>query len=487
MRIGRHFTDVANPNGTTRRVHYRRAGSGPPLLMVHQSPRSSAEYAGLMAEWAAHFTCIAPDTPGFGQSDALPGAAEIDQFGDAVVALLDALGLGRVAAYGFHSGGIILMNALRRHPNRFSALAIGGYAIWTSQEMAVFGAHYLPPFVPQAYGEHLAWLWSRMLEQSWFFPWFDTRDAARLLGAHADVARVDTAVMEMLDAGDAYRAGYGAVLRAPRDIPPAEAMTPPVLITAYDGDPLQAHIDRLGVLPRGWQAAKVATQAEHRAQSLDLLRRHATGPTPALVETADAGFLPVTSGAFDGLLHWRGDPRGRAVTIHDPGAALDPGNDALQFDLPGHGLSDDWREPPTSLDEWVDVATLAVEGLGCNVAAVHLCGAGLSRPLAERVAVRTGGNFHSSYRPRGDLSAWRAYGLPDLTPDANGGHLLRAWQAVRAMAFFDPWFAPAAANARAFDAAEIAPQALASRHRDMLRARRGRLLLHHCLDAFEGD
>ena len=68
-------------------------------------------------------------------------------------------------------------------------------------------------------------------------------------------ARVDAVVRELLDAGDAYRAGYGAVLRAPRDIPPADAATPPVLITAYDGDPLQAHIDRLGAMPAGWRAA----------------------------------------------------------------------------------------------------------------------------------------------------------------------------------------------------------------------------------------
>ena len=63
MTITRHFIRVGN-----RRVHYRKAGSGPTLLMVHQSPRSSAEYEPLMEKWAQHFTCIAPDTPGFGQS-----------------------------------------------------------------------------------------------------------------------------------------------------------------------------------------------------------------------------------------------------------------------------------------------------------------------------------------------------------------------------------------------------------------------------------
>ena len=88
--------------------------------------------------------------------------------------------------------------------------------------------------------------------------------------------------MEMLDAGDAYRLGYGAVLRAPRDIPPPDAVTPPVLITAYDGDPLQAHIDRLGAMPSGWAAAKVATPKEHQDRSLAFLKQMPASELPTL-------------------------------------------------------------------------------------------------------------------------------------------------------------------------------------------------------------
>ena len=299
--ITRHFIDCGS-----RRVHYRRCGKGPPLLMVHQSPRSSAEYEALMRTWGAHFTCIAPDSPGFGQSDPLSGTPEINDFADAMVEFLDALGIVRVAAYGFHSGGIILVTALRRHPERFTGLAVGGYAIWTAEEMALFGESYLPPFVPSAYGEHLTWLWNRVLEQSWFFPWFDVRDEARLSVAHDDPQRVHAVVIDMLDAGDAYRAGYGAVLRAPRAIPPADAVTPPVLITAYDGDPLQAHIDRLGPMPVNWAARKVATPAEHHAESLTFLQAHAAPAIGAFPTVEDQGFAHIETEAFNGLIHWRG-------------------------------------------------------------------------------------------------------------------------------------------------------------------------------------
>jgi pimeloyl-ACP methyl ester carboxylesterase len=87
MTSTRHFIDVRNPDGTHRRVHYRRAGSGPPVVLVHQSPRSSAEYEALIAEWAAHFTCLAPDTPGFGESAPLPmNNPHVNDYADAVLA-----------------------------------------------------------------------------------------------------------------------------------------------------------------------------------------------------------------------------------------------------------------------------------------------------------------------------------------------------------------------------------------------------------------
>ncbi|NJS14820.1 MAG: alpha/beta hydrolase [Sphingopyxis sp.] len=382
MIVTRHYLTI---NG--RRIHYRRAGKGPSLLMLHQSPRSSAEYEQLMAEWGRDFTCIAPDTPGFGRSDPLPKPdPNIDDYADAVVDFARALGLSRTAAYGFHSGGIILVTALKRHPELFSGLAVGGYAIWTPAEMAIFGERYLPPFEPSLYGEHLPWLWHRIMEQSWFFPWFDLRAETRLPGAHDDPARVHAVVMEMLDAGDAYRLGYGAVLRAPRDIPPPGSVTPPVLISAYDGDPLQTHIDRLGAMPAGWIAQKVATAAEHQAISLAFLRDHAGPAVEAFAEDDDAGFVPLECNGFSGLIHWRG--AGSRLAAHAPGgeAALTDVQDSIVIDLPGHGLSSGWQAAaPTGRRAWMEVANVAARHFGAGSADAastphRRAGAALPRP-----------------------------------------------------------------------------------------------------------
>lgn len=442
MEITRHFVDVGS-----RRVHYRKGGKGPPLLMAHQSPRSSAEYEPLMRAWGEHFTCIAPDTPGFGQSDPLPiEEPVIDDFADSILGFLDAVGLERVGAYGFHSGGIILVTALRKQQQRFSALAIGGYAIWTPEEMAVFGQSYLPPFRPSAYGEHLTWLWNRILEQTWFFPWFDVRPEMRLRMAHDDPARVDAVIREMLDSGDAYRAGYGAVLRAERDIPPVGTSVPPLLITAYDGDPLQAHIDRLGELPVGWEAQKVATPVAHHAASLEFLQKHPAAEVPQIAEAGDEGFRRVAADGFDGLIHWRGTP-GKEVMLHGPGRALDLLAEAHGFaiDLPGHGLSDGWSGPaPADWQAWRAVVT-AIAG---------------DAPVRSEPA------------PRGDPARL----FPDLTPDRFGAYLTRAWSVVRARHLFDPWYEASPGTAIDFDPAVLEPERLAREHRALLRATAAREL-----------
>lgn len=416
--------------------------------MVHQSPRSSAEYAALMQQWGEHFTCIAPDTPGFGQSDPLPGAPDIADFADALCEFLDALGVGPCPAYGFHSGGIILVTALKRQPQRFRCLAIGGYAIWTEDEMRIFGERYLPEFHPSDYGEHLTWLWNRMLEQSWVFPWFDTREEARLSVAHADVARVNQAVMEMLDAGNHYRAGYGAVLRAPRDIPAVDADVPPCLITAYDGDPLQAHIDRIGEMPSGWSAKKVGTPGDHQNESLAfLLKQAGDGPSANLAEDVDEGWLEL-----DGkLVHWKGTRGGDALVLHGPAEEMDdPAEDTLAIDVPGHGQSSEFAD---------------VEG-AIRIAAEELGASRILWPIP----------------PQGDPG--RLY--PDLSPDRFGQHLQRAWSVARAEAFFAPWYEASAANAIVLDAARLEPATLHARALARIRAGTAARHWHDTLASLDG-
>ncbi|UPX12286.1 Haloacetate dehalogenase [Ascochyta rabiei] len=55
------------------RVHYYTAGSGPPLLLVHGTPKTNYYWYKLVPLLSQHYTIVAPDLRGFGYTDK-PGA-----------------------------------------------------------------------------------------------------------------------------------------------------------------------------------------------------------------------------------------------------------------------------------------------------------------------------------------------------------------------------------------------------------------------------
>lgn len=437
--ITRHILTIRKVDGSApRKVHYRRCGNGPVLLMIHQSPRSSKEYEAQMLKWGEHFTCIAPDTAGFGQSDPLVFAdgeePHMDHFAHALCEFIEALGIAPALTYGFHSGAIIAVSAMKQRPDLFRALALGGYAIWTQKEMEIFGDKYLQPFHPSAYGEHMTWLWSRIMEQSWFFPWFDSRDVARLPNAHQDLDNAQAWADDFLDSGDAYRAGYGAVLRANRDLPTGGSEMPPGLITAYFGDPLQEHIDRLETLPEGWEAYKVDTPQDQLDASLEFLLQHVDGEGAGdLPEDDNEGWLAIDGG----LIHWKGKRGAARLILHAPAGELaEPGPDEIAIDLPGHGQTDDFADVVAVIEQ-------AKQDLG-----------------ASQVVYPD--------LPVGDPQ--RLY--PDLTPDRYGSHFQRAWIAARTEAFFAPWYEAKRDHATTIDQNAITPAAIHARAVARLRAGR---------------
>jgi haloalkane dehalogenase len=463
------FVDVAG-----RLVHLREAGQGAPILLIHQSPKSSAEYEQLMAAWAQTHHVIAPDTPGFGSSDPLPNPnANVDDFAQALLQLMDRLGLKKTAIYGTHSGAVFAMAAAKLAPERFTAIACNGYGVWTPEEVQIFGDAYLPPFLPLAYGEHLQWLWARMREQRFFFPWFAVDDAHRMRLPEATAQHLHSAAMEMLMAGDAYRVGYRAVVQAPRDFPPAERAMP-ALIAACTSDPLHAHLERLGEVPPGWMVQSLPTNAEVEAASLAFLSRH---PAPVLghdIVQSEQRF-------FRERLHVMGQGNAIArLVLHDIGSSLHSiaaqHDEALLVDLPGHGLSD----PSGKLDALLSLLPDT---------AIELVAHGLSAVFAVQFATAHPSRFskvilQDALWPQAqDRARWQAQLLPSIAPSANGEHILNAWRRLRDAKFFWPWFDNSGAAAIPVNTARLSPQALAIDHVAALQAQSGAEMLAQALGA----
>src|SRR5512137_1793917 len=120
--LGKGFVTVAHGQ-----VHYRHAGRGPLLVMLHDSARSSLQHAASMEWLGEHFTVVAPDLPGCGNSTPLPvGQRTLADYAAALAATLAALGVERCLLYGNHAGAAIALHYADRHPARVALVVLGG-------------------------------------------------------------------------------------------------------------------------------------------------------------------------------------------------------------------------------------------------------------------------------------------------------------------------------------------------------------------------
>lgn len=486
--LRRGFVDVGG-----RQVHYRVAGQGPPVVLLHQTPASSAELEPLMRHLAPQFTVLAPDTPGFGQSDALcapddePG---IDRFTDALLGLFDALGLHRAALYGSHTGAIFATRFASRHPHRLWALVPNGVLLNSAAERAELQAHYVQRFVPDWAGTHLAWLWSRLRDQLVFYPAY-RRDAEHRIEWPMSLAEIEAAAADLLDAGDHYRSAYHAAL--PYDIAPDLArLDVPTLLAVARTDALAAYVPAYPP-PSRWLQVAVAPDGAALFDAIGgFLRQQAAGVPDWTVPSEPARGRSRMVDDDTGQWHLRGRAEGTGrplLLLHDPGSsacALDPligglGGDRplLVPDLPGHGLSSGFGAPtPAAI-----AAALRRLLARLGVAEVDVVAVGASAAIALSLAGQGPTGRIVLCNPRAVADAERAtrgrHLPPDLNADPAGSHLLRAWGWLKDRELYSPWAERSATTALS----GLQPPRAALLQRALIDLLRARPVLPTLLDA----
>jgi pimeloyl-ACP methyl ester carboxylesterase len=108
-------------------VFYREAGpkNAPTILLLHGFPSASHMFRGLIPLLADRFHLIAPDLPGFGQSD-MPDRGKFTYTFDSVARVIDrfteVIGLDRFAIYVFDYGAPTGFRLATWHPERVTAI-----------------------------------------------------------------------------------------------------------------------------------------------------------------------------------------------------------------------------------------------------------------------------------------------------------------------------------------------------------------------------
>jgi haloacetate dehalogenase len=122
------FEPVEVETGETR-IFARRAGSGPPVLLLHGFPQTHLMWRGVAPLLAARFTVVCADLRGYGRSGCPASTSDHAPYAKRamardMVALMQRLGFARFAVAGHDRGGRVAYRLALDHPERVERLAV---------------------------------------------------------------------------------------------------------------------------------------------------------------------------------------------------------------------------------------------------------------------------------------------------------------------------------------------------------------------------
>ncbi len=478
----RHFVRVGE-----REVHYRRAGSGPPFVLLHSSPQSAAFVLPGLLPLARDWALIGLDTPGYGGSDPLqqaqPSAAD---YADASVAAMDALGIRRAPIYGTHTGAHIALEVALRHPDRVAGLVLDGISFNTPEEAKERLDNYAPQFHPTADGAHLAWAWQHTRDQIVFYPWFRAEKGRRLDAAMAAPDYIHDVVLAKMDAVKywlGYRAAFGHDSRSV-----IYKLAVRTTVVAREGDILAPEAKRLTDLPP--EVRVLDTTKEQWLDAIrDCLAWCAEGDpdvAPATLPVGRAATWRSYAGTGEGqrLVRRGGGGAGRPIVmLHGDmsssrmvlplAEALGKTRPFVALDIAGNAESDPLAVGVTLKDYASDVSAVIASA---GIVSYDVYGESLGAALALELALQDGEKVNRVIldRPvfpvaeeRADLLAHYA---PLIAAQWDGTHWLTAWHMLRDRAFFWPWYQRTREAIRWADP-EIDPARLQTQLLDWLKGR----------------
>ena len=411
--LTRHFVTLGD-----RQVQYRRAGKGPPLVMLHRLPRSSKDLVPAMLLHANRFTVIAPDLAGYGNSSLLPTPAPtIPDYAADVAAFIAALGIARCVLYGEGQGALVALSLASQRADLVAALATRDVPAPASGA-AVDDA--LIPFVPTWDGRHLAWLWAYLREENVFAPPWEKSLAHRIDAAMPSPADLQSRAVQLLT-GAGHGRSYHLGLRAALAFEAPAVAVPSVDLATYTSDlPSPPPPPRVKPIPGAlWSdfvslpSGQLHFHMNGDAQTVPLLVQHDAASSVGTVEPITRSFL------------------GKRTV--------------MAFDMPGSGESDRMFGDTVDVMAYADVLGAALDKLGlAQVDFYGMWGGGFvgldlatARPHLVRRLVMSNLFQHEGAEQR----AFQTRYTPDVSPVWHGGHLLQCWHQMRDQGIYYPWFA----------------------------------------------
>ena len=211
---------VDGPHGQVHlRVAQPEAGAaGRAVLCFHMSPNSGLVYESLLEELGRDRIAVAPDTPGFGASDAPSEPPEIEDYADAMEAVVEQLGLEEIDLVGYHTGSKTAVELGLRRPQQVRHVVMISAPLFTDEELKDFRSLYAPKPIAED-GSHLVRRWTG------FINWHR---------AHHSLENATAIFTESLRGGDKYWWGHRAAFNYPLWERMPALKVPPLVLNPED-------------------------------------------------------------------------------------------------------------------------------------------------------------------------------------------------------------------------------------------------------------
>lgn len=144
-------------------MHYRFAGSGDPIIMLHMSANSSAEYEGSGAILAGRYSVYAVDLFGYGYSDKPDRYLSIQEHVETIIDFMDTLGITSAYLVGSLVGANICARLAAEYPQRVKGLLLA-HVCYNPDPAFYPNLRYAPCFTqspPMDDGSHLQEIWEK--------------------------------------------------------------------------------------------------------------------------------------------------------------------------------------------------------------------------------------------------------------------------------------------------------------------------------------
>ncbi len=115
-------------------IHYRAAGQGRPILLLHAAPRSSTMFLDLMEVLQKGQRVIAIDSIGYGMSDPVQGNPLIRDYAQTTREVMDGLGLKKASLLGESSGAFIAIEMANVDPDRVERIILANCPFWPDEQ-----------------------------------------------------------------------------------------------------------------------------------------------------------------------------------------------------------------------------------------------------------------------------------------------------------------------------------------------------------------